>query len=124
MKAFKQWDTWVSAGLLAGLAIVTLVKQSFEMLITSYLIIGGWQVISMLVHTFGGWFLKRNGARIYYHRFTAIILGCVLMGFAVPPFLFIFYFLLLASPFLAVSYTLICFEELKQLRMAHALNLK
>ena len=125
MKTFKELDCGINVGLLVVLTIWTLIHPSLEMLITSYCIVGAWQVISMVVHTFSGWFLKRNGARIYYQRFTAIILASIVVGFTVVPyFLFVFYFLLVASPFLAVSYTLICFEELKQLKMAHALNLR
>lgn len=124
MKKFKQIDAWISVGLISTCAAVTISAGSTLYLIYSYFIIGGWQVASMLVHTFNGWFMKK-GARSWYHKVTLGILIITPVSYLVPPLaMMILCLLLVVSPVLAITYTSICFDELRELKMAHSLNLK
>jgi hypothetical protein len=124
MKKFKEIDCWISVSLLLIFGVISLATQSFVYLIRSYFIIGGWQVISMVVHTLNRWFMKRGGARSNYHWFVLSILGIVLLSFFLQPLLFIFVILLVGSPVLALIYTKICFDEVKELKLTHSLNLR
>lgn len=124
MKTFKHIDLWISAGLIIICAVVVVYSQSISYLLTSYFIIGAWQVTSMIVHVLNNWFMKKGGSRSFYHWLTLTIIGVSLLGFVLKPLLIIFYFLLFASPFFAAWYAIICYAELKELKMSHSLNLK
>ena len=121
MKLFKQADLYINCVLLVILGFLVLMNQ---LLITkAYFIIGGWQVFSMIIHILNGWFMKKGGARAVYHRTVAIILLMVLISQLWYPFLFIFFFLLIGSPVLAIIYTMICYDELKELEKQRTLSL-
>ncbi|HEV7782992.1 MAG TPA: hypothetical protein VGO58_17070 [Chitinophagaceae bacterium] len=125
MKTFKQTDYWISTGLIIICTVINILSWSILTLIHSYFIIGGWQVISMLVHMLNHWFMKKGGNRSHFHWVSFTLLAVTMLGFALPPLLmFILCILLVISPFLAVIYTLICYEELKELKLRHSLNLK
>jgi hypothetical protein len=122
MKTFKLIDVWISIILISCFAIVCISNSEF--LFYAYFIIGGWQIISMVIHAFTGWFMKKGGARQLYIYTVAIILSLVLLGLFCEPFLIIFFFLLVGSPILALVYTHICYTELNELKQRELLSLK
>lgn len=65
MKKLKLIDLWGSITLFIVLS-VWCVLGGFGHLIVSYLILGGWQLTSMIVHAYKGWFnaAKTQGAFI------------------------------------------------------------
>jgi hypothetical protein len=111
MKKFKLIDTWVSIALILVGTIVSLVKldNSFMMV---YCIVGGWQMISMLVHAIKGWFTHLKTARYNYHALVTILAALSLVGLLITPVLyFVMIALLFAAPIMAVFYTWLCYEE-------------
>lgn len=103
MKKFKIVDYWISIVLIAGFTIALLIKHDFELQILSYLIVGGWQVISMLVHIFKGWFNRAGFTRNIYHWITLISLMTISIGS--------YLILAVTAPFMAVFYTWLCWHE-------------
>ncbi len=122
MKTIKTIDCWVNIGLMVGSVIAVLVNQTN--LLKAYFVVGGWQLLSMITHTINGWFMKKGGARNVFQWVVVSILILVLLSQAITPFLLIFFILLMGSPVLALIYTKICYDELAELGLRHALSLK
>jgi hypothetical protein len=106
MKTFKIIDVWISIGLICSFIILMIYNgKGFgignDLLFTGYFVVGGWQVISMLVHTIAGCFTY--GARVIYHWITLIALVTIPVGS--------FWILLFTAPFMAVFYTQLCYRE-------------
>ena len=111
MKKFKTLDVWVSIGLMIAYTVYSLLRLDSTFL-CGYFIVGAWQIISMIVHTWKGWFTNKGGARIVYHGTVAVLLILALVGMFVYPMLYLeLFFLLFAAPFMAVYYTRICYQE-------------
>jgi hypothetical protein len=111
MKIFKLIDTWTSMALIF-IFLVLSVAWGGTTLLTGYFVVGGWQVISMIVHAVNGWFCYEGGKRLVYHWVVAITIMVALLGFLVYPLLyFVLLALLFAAPFMAIYYTMICYEE-------------
>ncbi len=108
MKTFKIIDVWTSIGLICSFTfLVIYVGKGFSggnnLLFTGYFIVGGWQVISMLVHAISGCFTNKSGARYLYHWITLISLATIPVGS--------FWILLFTAPFMAFFYTWLCYRE-------------
>ena len=108
MKKFKKIDAWISLVLIAGFAIATIINRDYTFLL-GYFVIGGWQVISMLVHVYNKWFTQKRGGRYIYHWITLISLLTMPVGS--------FWILLFAAPFMALYYTWLCFDEVRKMNM-------
>ncbi len=111
MKTFKQADVYFQFFLML-FVIVSLfqtdpVLQSYE----NYFVVGGWQFASMLVHEFAGSFTSKGGRRRHYQNTIYIIVLCMIAGMVVPAFLYIFFILLFAAPFMATYYLFLCYNE-------------
>ena len=102
MKKLKQIDCWISIALIIVFLILSLINHDYTFII-GYFIVGGWQVISMIVHAYAGWFNQKNGVRRVYHWITLISLVTMPIGS--------FYILFFIAPFMAIYYTWICYEE-------------
>jgi hypothetical protein len=100
MKIFKKTDVGVNVVLITLSAFYI---RSMEDLITSYLFIGGWQVISMLVHAFKSCFTKKWGRRYWYHWITFFCIITMPVGSV--------WILLFAAPIMALYYLYICWHE-------------
>lgn len=112
MKLFKLTDMWVSAILLVIFMVLSIINPG-KFLIAGYFGVGGWQLISMIIHAANKWFISRKGSRYYYHRVVAITLAIALAGFFTPLSLSIFFILLFATPVMAVFYVTICYKEIQ-----------
>jgi hypothetical protein len=115
MKTFKLIDLALNISLILFFAVFTLIKKDYSF-IYGYFIIGGWQVISMLIHQSAGWFTRKGSARNSYFTLTLIIILTGALAFLVPLFAIIYYILLFTAPALAIVYTLICFDECREMR--------
>jgi len=113
MKRFKIIDYLVSIALMTWFTIAELVQQD-KSFITGYFTVGGWQVISMLVHAVNGWFVKKGGTRYLYHCTAAIMLGAFILIIATgfSAFWLFFYLMALLAPFMAIFYTWLCIREI------------
>lgn len=106
MKTFKIIDIWISIGLIISFTILFIYDaRGFDvmnnLLFTSYFVIGGWQVISMIIHAIAGCFTY--GARYIYHWITFISVATMPVGS--------FWILWITAPFMAVFYTWLCYRE-------------
>ncbi len=111
MKQFKIIDFWVSVGLIVGFFVAALINKD-ETFLFGYFIIGGWQIVSMLVHVWGRWFCNKGSSRYNYHLLVIILLLLSLSGFVFYGFLFgLMYVMLFAAPVMAVFYTWLCYNE-------------
>ncbi len=110
MRTFKKYDFGIQCTLIIGFLIASLILRN-QTFIVGYFVVGGWQVISMLVHQSKHWFSELGTARYHYHRITLVTVLLMLAGLIVPLFLFIFFLLLFAAPFMACYYAAICYDE-------------
>ncbi len=106
MKKFKKIDTWISIILITAFAIESIIYRDYTF-ITGYLVVGGWQVISMLVHIYYQSFTEKRERRSIYHWITFISLITMPVGS--------FWILLFTAPFMAVFYTWLCYDEVQKM---------
>ncbi|HMR91018.1 MAG TPA: hypothetical protein PKC69_01835 [Chitinophagaceae bacterium] len=108
MKSFKLFDLWIQATITA-LTVVYILTTSVENFILLYFFIGGWQVISTLVHLAHKGRYTAAKDRKYYQNalFVTVILAVV----SLPFWIFFGFALLFVSPFMAVWYWSICYHE-------------
>ena len=104
MKTFKIIDVVISLMLILLFTIWMFIDPSPEVLIPGYLITGGWQLISMLVHAINKWFTKKGSTRRVYHWISVISVIALPFGF--------FWVLAFTAPFMAVFYTGLCYSEI------------
>lgn len=103
MKQFKIIDFWVNILLIIGFAIISLIEKNFTF-IYGYFIVGGWQVISMIIHRINKLIIPISKTRKVYHWITGFsIAGMFTLVF--------FYVLLFAAPIMAIFYTCLCGNE-------------
>jgi hypothetical protein len=102
MKKFKKIDVWISFLLITAFAIATIIKRDNTFII-GYFAVGGWQIISMLMHAYCHSFTEKRGIRRNYHWITFIFLITMPVGS--------FLILLFLAPFMAVFYTWLCYDE-------------
>jgi len=120
MKQFKIIDFWISVGLIISFTIINIMEGSLNILenylLVGYFVVGGWQVISMLVHVFNHCFTAKFGARYIYNWITFIAVVTMPLGSI--------WILLFAAPFMAIGYTYLCYKEtyVKMRRPLHLLK--
>ena len=111
MRKFKLIDTWMSNFLIVSFTIISLIKFDYTFLI-GYCVVGGWQVISMVVHIAKQWFTHQKAGRHYYHITVAGCAALTLVGLIVSPVLWaVMVVLLFAAPFMACYYAWLCYNE-------------
>ena len=116
MKTFKSLDLAISIALIILFTILLFIQNDLELLIMSYSIVGGWQVISMITHEMNNWFVKRWNNRRIYHIIVLISLITMPMGFA---WVFVF-----TAPFMAVGYSVMCWQEIQIIKKRELIHLK
>jgi hypothetical protein len=102
MQRFKIIDFWISCVLIAGFTIAGLINRDFTFII-GYIVVGSWQVISMIVHIAAGSFVYKGGERYMYNWITLI----ALLTFPVGSY----WILVFTAPLMALYYTRICYKE-------------
>ena len=104
-----------SVGLLSGL------RESVDLFIAMYFVLGGWQVGSCLVHHFA--LPQSRSATRRHYAWTIAIIG-ILTVVTIPLFLITGFGLLIASPFIAIWYGLICYNEIKSYAWRNSFHMK
>jgi hypothetical protein len=102
MKQFKTIDFWVSSLLIAIFTIASIFKGN-ETFMYGYFIVGGWQIISMIIHIAARCFTYKGGVRNIYCWIVLISIVTVPVGS--------FVVLLFTAPVMAIYYTWICYNE-------------
>jgi hypothetical protein len=102
MKQLKTFDYWISIILILLFTLLTLIRRD-NIFITGYFVAGGWQIISMIVHVWKGWFTTSGSARHIYHGIVFISIFTIPIGS--------FVILLFTAPVMAIYYTYICHHE-------------
>jgi hypothetical protein len=112
MKQFKIIDFWISIGLIVFFTVLSFAKMG-ETFLYGYFAVGGWQIISMVIHFINKWFCNKGTVRYNYQRAVFVLILISLAGLVFKPLLFLVLFLLVfAAPVMAVYYTFICHEEI------------
>src|SRR6187549_2424086 len=106
MKIFKIVDCWVSVIWIAVFSVASIIYSKDGSLnytlMTGYVVVGCWQIISMGVHAIGGHFTKKWGERYIYHWISFIAVVTIPAGS--------FWILYLTAPLMAVYYTWLCYR--------------
>lgn len=116
MKTYKLAELLINAALIFTFVCVFAITQSFELLLLSYCIVGGIQLLSMLFHLFKGWFSNHNIRFVYY--IFLLFVGILCFGGVG------FFILLYAAPLMAAFYVFVCYRELKILQLRELVHLK
>jgi len=119
MKTFKKIDCIVQL-LLFALAFVFYLLGARHPLFSNdqffslYFIIGGWQLVSFLVHALKPVYNKKVPRRVYLFLLLLVIIGAAI-SWGNDMFRF-FYILLFVSPAMAVYYLIVCGIETKAIK--------
>lgn len=117
MKLFKQFEFYSSILMIAGFFITWLITRDGELLFTAYLAVGALHVVGMITHAAAHWFTNAKSPRFYYHWLVVILLLLAPLGIGLVILLF-------AAPFMAITYTWICWRELRALQLKEFVHLK
>ncbi len=111
MKKFKQIDFWTSVTLISFFFSYGFIKQDDSAFI-GYFVVGGWQIISMLLHLFKKRFTHAGSKRSVYHWFVFCFSFLMITGLLINDFVIITLIILsLVTPVMAIYYTMICYDE-------------
>ena len=111
MKRFKQADFFGQVILIIAF-IVALGTWGFSTIIAGYIIVGVWQLTSMVIHFYNEWHMNRGGKRSYYFYISVSTVVLICAAFLFPSALLSFlYLLLFLAPLMAIYYTSICYNE-------------
>ena len=102
MKQLKTIDYWISIALILVFTLLSLIRRDATFII-GYFVTGAWQVVSMIIHVWKGWFTKAGTARHIYHWIVFISIITIPIGS--------FVILLFTAPAMAIYYTYICYHE-------------
>ena len=109
MKHIKIIDFWVQVVLMSAGIGFTVAKT--EYIFGLYFIVGGWQLLSIIIHEVKRWFVPCHSARRWYHN-IAYISVLIMLAAPLVPFFFIFYYVMLfMAPLMAIYYTCLCYNE-------------
>ena len=122
MKTFKLADALISTVLIIVAAGIGFAYGN-EYIFYCYFIVGGWQVISMIIHEINKWFVPEGSVRRLYHRVVVWMIivfiiwaftGYILSETFGHYILVYLYLLLVFTPVMAIFYTTLCFIEWKK----------
>ncbi len=102
MKKFKIADFFISVVMISAFTIYWLIKKDNSFLV-AYFTVGGWQVISMVVHVCNKCFINKGGSRNIYHWIALISVVTMPLGSI--------WILLYTAPLMAVYYAFLCYHE-------------
>ena len=102
MKYFKLADIFINLALI-GWFLTHNWNRDLDSLTTAYFTVGGWQVISMIVHEFNKWFTVKYNIRYIYHRISLLSVITMPLGS--------FWILGITAPFMALFYTVLGIVE-------------
>ena len=111
MKTHKRIDLTVQAILLVVFAILLTVNQTATLLPTYLEVVGGWQILSLVIHFINRWHPLRGSRR---HNFQLVLLALILVMCLMPFFQILgtlFYHVLIVILLLPLYYLWVCFME-------------
>jgi len=106
MKRFKELDFAISVALIIFFAVAAILNKKGmgnNNLIIGYFVVGGWQCLSMIIHTAAEYFTKKWGRRFYYQWISLVAVVTIPAGSV--------WVLYPLAPLMAVYYTYICYDE-------------
>ena len=107
MRIIKGLDILINISLISWFIVHNYLTNA-DIKIEGYYIVGGWQVISMLMHAMNKWFTAKDSVRYSYHWITLI--SIITMPFG--SFLILFF----TAPFMALFYTGLCIVEFTRIK--------
>ena len=120
MKGIKKADCIIQGLLIVTGLILALTAEHVmddEQFFVAYFIVGGWQVLSVIVH-----FFYKAPYSTWRRKIYLIALGIVLLitGLSIPAggIIFVLVGLLFVSPVMAVYYLITCIKETQALQVA------
>lgn len=120
MRLFKTID-WIGQLLLIIIGALLALFRKADILsadfTAAYLLVGGWQMLSMLVHLFLPAAVKIKARNWYLILLALTVATGVVFGLADDEALLGYFFVLLFwTPLLAIFYLVICYRETKQIQ--------
>jgi hypothetical protein len=106
MKTFKYADCIISSALIVAFVILRCWRNP-HLLPAGYIAVGAWQMLSMIVHTVTGSFMRGNPVRTGYHLLAFIAVITIPLGSY-----WLLYFL---APFMATFYLGLCIIETRRM---------
>ncbi len=106
---FKKYDYRISLFLIITSPFILLITARIGAVLYAYFIVGGWHIISMITHfTYTVIYKRRKLSknRSIYHWLIVLFVVMVI----IRP-LYTLLFLLFAAPFMAIWYTVLCYNE-------------
>lgn len=123
MKLYKELDFRIQVVLILSCTFYPLLIDSY-FLLYSYLIVGGWQLLSAGIH----WVLPKSyfpvPGRLYYLRTLLGLLAAGILSLFTKLLLIYAFLLLIISPLLAIWYTYICYAENRVMEHKFLIHLK
>lgn len=120
MKGFKVSDMWIQiTTIVVGLLLLLFQHQMAigESFFYSYIILGAWQVISVITHFFFPKEIKMPLRNIYHVLLALTVAGGVIIGiFREDDLLEYMYYMLFWTPILALLYLATCIIETVRLK--------
>jgi hypothetical protein len=121
MKRFKQIDCIVQVLLIVG-SLLTYFMQASNGVIDGfivYFVVGGWQLLSAVVHLFNKTYNRVLLRRIYWSTVIALIAGSVFASVNDNRLLTYLYMMLFLTPALTLYYCTICMIETRSIAAAN-----
>lgn len=122
MKAFKTMDYIIQAMLIITGLVIGLQAKRFlddEAFFLGYFLVGGWQLISVIVHFFYKAPYKTRSRKIYLITLGIVILA-LLISLPTDGIIITLFGLLFFSPLMAAYYLVTCIRETKELSLIMA----
>jgi hypothetical protein len=120
MRLWQRVDLAVQALLLLGFTVVVLAYNSLEALVTGYFVVGGWQLLGMVVQQVHGRLVRRWNFRWWYHLVVLgalmLAVSCTVLDSMLPVLFAMVFILLFAAPVMALVYFSLCVHELLDAR--------
>lgn len=129
MKLLKITDSVVQVLITLYFIISSLLMHDSGQMMYWYFILGGWQVLSYLLHQFSGWPMlnkkERNnyGSCLGWILFLGLILYLLLL-IELPILIFYLFAMLFVGPVMAIWYFTIGYREYVQIRHREFIHLK
>ncbi|MDB5249093.1 MAG: hypothetical protein JWQ40_3487 [Segetibacter sp.] len=111
MRAFKKIDLLIQVMLVIVFTIIEIVHSKSLFILALY-ILGGWQLISMLIHWANKWHPMKGGRRFSFQIVFVALFVLASLAELVFQKVFLQHFLLFTLPVLSIYYSYICYMEI------------
>jgi len=121
MKIFKSVDVVIQVVTIVLGILIGILNPNYALY--PYFIVGGWQLLSCLIHGFfQEHFYPVKGRRFYLISLAVVFIWAIIS--IAGQVAFFLYFLLFCSPLMAIWYCFICYKELKLYEQREWIQLK